>query len=150
MEWHSVLLLLALHTCVASSFIAPGAPQCKSRAHSFLRDGHQKRKLDPVALDQPRMCHAQSRKVVPITEAELQAECRRGASRSSRRSHPHPYLSLGTRAPNQLTFSFKLPGLNPPPLGGYPFRKAIWFCLFVFGVLSSDFQSRPNLPAFSR
>src|SRR4051794_17491949 len=53
MEWHSVLLLLALHTCVASSFIAPGAPQCKSRAHSFSRDGHQKRKLDPVALDQP-------------------------------------------------------------------------------------------------
>jgi len=63
------------------------------------------------------MCHAQSRKVVPITEAELQAECRRGASRSSRRSHPHPYLSLGTRAPNQLTFSFKLPGLNPPLVG---------------------------------
>jgi lactonase len=29
-------------------------------------------------------------------------------------------------------FSFNLPGLNPPPLGGYPFRKAIWFCLSAF------------------
>src|SRR3954452_22389223 len=59
------------------------------------------------------MCHAQSQKVVPITEAELQAECRRGASRSSRRSHPHPYLSLGTRAPNQLTSRFQIARSKP-------------------------------------
>src|SRR3954453_7211802 len=55
------------------------------------------KRLDSVALDQPRMCHAQITESCTYHGTETQAECCHRGSRSSRRDDPHPHLSSHSR-----------------------------------------------------
>src|SRR3954470_3257479 len=97
MEWHSVLLLLAIATRAATPFIALRPPQCNCRQlvpNAATRQKSARKGLDSGPLDQPRMWHAQNTQSRSHYPSETEAaEHRHRTLRPSRRWHPDPHLS---------------------------------------------------------